>query len=208
MPKDESMRPWKGQVISQKVYDQRILNAKNGFRVNNLGHNKDFKTAEKVTAEVENAILLNAQRKNSSTTNEIELGIETVYYQNDKEEKTELNPEESTQEKDILEGRRIVDLVELGKQLWCGSCKETLSLTNIEKECRRGYGSLLLVRCHKCLIVNEVSTGKMHALTLDKRAQRFDINTDLAFGKYHYYCFTNMVNLKNASTYLNIQKIF
>lgn len=37
----------------------------------------------------------------------------------------------------LLEGRRIVDLKLLAQQMWCTSCKSTLSLDYIESETRR-----------------------------------------------------------------------
>lgn len=80
-------------------------------------------------------------------------------------------------------GRRIVELAELGKQLWCVSCKEALSLDNIVNECRKGLGSVLSVKCHKCLVINIVSTGKQYA-SADGRCTRFDVNFKAAMGNY------------------------
>ena len=42
------------------------------------------------------------------------------------------------------EGRRIVELQHLGKQMWCTSCKECLSFEYIDNEQRRGLGSIFL----------------------------------------------------------------
>jgi hypothetical protein len=66
-------------------------------------------------------------------------------------------------EKPILEGRRIVEMTLLGDELWCVLCKECLSL-HVEREIRRGFGSILSIRCHKCLLLNEVKTGKRSVL--------------------------------------------
>lgn len=79
-------------------------------------------------------------------------------------------------------GRRIVELSELAKNLWCCSCKECLSLQFVESETRRGLGSILSVRCHKCAIINIVPTGKQHAGT-GGRATLFDMNAKAALGE-------------------------
>ncbi|KAK0174283.1 hypothetical protein PV327_011025 [Microctonus hyperodae] len=60
----------------------------------------------------------------------------------------------NVEESQILEGYRIVNLKFLGQQLWCTSCKETLSFDYVESERRIGLASVLLGRCHKCLIIN------------------------------------------------------
>lgn len=102
--------------------------------------------------------------------------IETVYNNSENDDASTKEPED---ENKIAEGRRIVDLVELGKNLWCVTCKEALSLSYLEKEFRRGLGSFLLIRCHKCLIINEITTSKVHEITSDRRSTKFDLNTDV-----------------------------
>lgn len=78
-----------------------------------------------------------------------------------------------------MEGRRIVELSVLAEQMWCVCCKEALSLENIEQERRRGLASILQVRCHKCLIINIVNTGKKS----DGSMNRFDVNSKIVRGK-------------------------
>ena len=70
----------------------------------------------------------------------------------------------------------------LGRQMWCASCKECLSLENIERETRRGLGSILLIRCHKCLLINTVTTGKQHSTPGMSRDTRFDVNSKVVMG--------------------------
>lgn len=60
----------------------------------------------------------------------------------------------------IYEGNRIVNLQELGKNLKCCDCKETLSLENIIDETCEGLYSILTINCIKCSIKNKVCTGK------------------------------------------------
>ena len=81
------------------------------------------------------------------------------------------------------EGRRIVELQHLGKQMWCTSCKECLSFEYIENEQRRGLGSILYIRCHQCLLINIINTEKRHASDDSEGNKRFDINSKMALGK-------------------------
>ncbi|XP_071639085.1 uncharacterized protein [Temnothorax longispinosus] len=114
-------------------------------------------------------------------------GIETC----NKRRKVSTEPEESNpitnedveQQTNVIDGRRIVDLNILGQQLWCCSCTEALSLQYIESEIRSGLGSLFLVRCHKCLVVNKVCTGTQQYT--DKHSPRFDINSEATLGILH-----------------------
>lgn len=194
MPKEQEKRMrWKGKFVSEKIYNNKLKMLNFGKEMKRAKEIKEFKAqAEAKRASILERRIREAEiviNENGSDNKKPE--IETVYYENEMEENEELDileaieMQESTEETHVVEGRRIVEIAELGKQLWCGTCKEVLSLSNVEKECRRGFGSLLLVRCHKCLIVNEVRTGKMHPLTPDGRALRFDINTDLALGKFY-----------------------
>ncbi|GAB1867736.1 Mutator-like transposase domain-containing protein [Camponotus japonicus] len=92
--------------------------------------------------------------------------------------------EDDEEEISSLDGRRIVDLKFLGQQMWCVSCKEALSFEYIENEYRRGLGSHLAIRCHKCLIINEILTCTMRPSS-DKRNTRFDINYKAVIGVLH-----------------------
>ena len=195
MPKEQEFRRPKGHNVSEKVYDNKIR-LRNIYQKNSLASKANEINSLETVGETSNSEkriheVNIVTSENGSRADGKKLDIETVYYQNEIDESGELDnlealqTEESTHETHVVEGRRIVELAELGKKLWCGTCREALSLSNVEKECRRGFGSLLLVRCHKCLIINEITTGKMHALTTDARALRFDINTDLALGKFY-----------------------
>lgn len=89
-----------------------------------------------------------------------------------------------------LDGRRIVDLNFLGQQLWCTSCKDALSLNNIETERRKRLASILLIRCHKYLLINEILTGKQQS-SLDKRSLRSVINYNYGLRRR-----TNQLNIR------------
>lgn len=83
---------------------------------------------------------------------------------------------------DYMEGRRIVEFAILAQQMWCVSCKEALSLQYSEQETRRGLASILQVRCHKCMIINIVDTGKRHTSS-NSSMHRFDVNSKIVLGK-------------------------
>lgn len=82
-----------------------------------------------------------------------------------------------------LEGCRIVELKTLATKLICICYKEILSLTNVEKERRNGLVSILSVRCHKCLLVNDVPTGKRHENPTGQR-DIYTINSKAVIGKH------------------------
>lgn len=98
--------------------------------------------------------------------------------------KEPVNDKNNGKKAEILEGCRIVNLKYLGKQLWCISCKEALSLEYVESERRIGLASILMVKCHKCLIINEIYTGKQKS-SIDKRSLRYDINYKSVIGALH-----------------------
>ncbi|KAJ8668400.1 hypothetical protein QAD02_010063 [Eretmocerus hayati] len=58
-----------------------------------------------------------------------------------------------------ISGFRIVDLIELGRNLKCVACKAYLSLENIDSEKLLGLHSVLVVKCHLCGILTTVATG-------------------------------------------------
>ncbi|KYN11773.1 hypothetical protein ALC57_16051 [Trachymyrmex cornetzi] len=117
MPKCEKRR-WKGKLVSETVYQQRLK-----------------------------------QSQNCKTLNENKINANSKF---------ESEPQNELTQSDYMEGRRIVEFSILAEQLWCVSCKEALSLNYIEKEMHRGLSSILLVRCHKCLLTNAVTAGKQH----------------------------------------------
>lgn len=109
---------WKSKRVSKKKYDV-LLRAQKMGRKN-------------TKRQVEN--------DDSLSTNETEMEIlkET---DTDNEEGNIDPPENAEPEEDLSSKRRIVDLKYLGEQLWCCECEETLSLSNIEQEIRRGVVS-------------------------------------------------------------------
>lgn len=91
-----------------------------------------------------------------------------------------------------VEGRRIVDIAAMAEYLQCLGCKEVLSLLYIESETRRGLVSIFKVRCHHCLVVRDVPTGKYSCKNDDLRLKTYDVNARAVLGKYHsYWCCFN-----------------
>nr|XP_046467798.1 uncharacterized protein LOC124212096 [Neodiprion pinetum] len=80
-------------------------------------------------------------------------------------------------------GRRIVELIELGKNLRCCKCSKVLSLENIVKETRLGLNSCLTVSCEICCVNTSVLTGKMH--TSKNNSKLSDVNTKIVLGAVH-----------------------
>ncbi|KAK0169410.1 hypothetical protein PV327_011592 [Microctonus hyperodae] len=81
------------------------------------------------------------------------------------------------------DGRRIVELTVLAKNLKCSQCEDVLSLEKIVSEKRIGLNSQLLIYCPKCAINTLVPTGKMHITNNNKT--KADVNTKAVLGTLH-----------------------
>jgi len=148
---------WKGKVVTKSVYEQRLAQSRTGRTNSKKQETEQFGEKQETETDI-----------SSSQICEKEINSDELHEDAEK----------------LAEGRRIVDLYFLGTQLWCTFCKECLSLENIESEQRRGLGSSLLVRCHKCLLINSIVTGKQHSpKESSRRNSRFDINTKLTVGQ-------------------------
>jgi len=66
-----------------------------------------------------------------------------------------------TTSNNVCDGRRIVDVAKLGKNLKCNSCNKTLDLQKIIDEKRSGLHSVFIIRCEECNVNNSVATGKI-----------------------------------------------
>ena len=70
----------------------------------------------------------------------------------------------ATEFRDILQGRRIIDLAYFAKMLQqgCAGCEEPLQLAGCVKERKYGLPSICHIKCHKCGNVSNVniSSGK------------------------------------------------
>lgn len=150
---------WKGKIVSKKIFERRTFQSE-------ALKNRKVETPAETPVESE----------------DVELN-----------EKVELNEEVPTEKNEAFvaedvkpgKGRHIVELLYLAEELWCKSCKECLSFENIEREQRQGLGSILAIRCHKCLLINIVTTGKQHSIENSfKRPTRFDVNSKLDMGMY------------------------
>lgn len=87
----------------------------------------------------------------------------------------------------VCEGRRIVELRELGKNLKCCKCLNTLSLLDTVAENISGLNSCLTVKCQSCNVSTLVSTGKTHAGKESSKNLLADVNTKAALGNYWIY---------------------
>ncbi|KAK0089020.1 hypothetical protein PV326_004647 [Microctonus aethiopoides] len=85
-----------------------------------------------------------------------------------------LKKETPNLENNLSSGRRIVELVELGKNLKCCLCQRVLSLENITNETREGLHSILNVN---------LPTGKIH--TTKSEVKHSDVNTKTVLGAIH-----------------------
>ncbi|KAF7997287.1 hypothetical protein HCN44_005564 [Aphidius gifuensis] len=104
---------------------------------------------------------------------------------------------------------RIVSLKILGRQLWCTSCKEALTLENIESERRRGFGSSLLIKCHKCLLNNEIVTGRQSRKNLFDRnylAVKGAVESGIKWSQLYKFCSIMKLPCPERTTFKKYEK--
>lgn len=77
-------------------------------------------------------------------------------------------------------GRRIIELRPVANKMECTYCKSTLSLHNIDRETRCGFGSTLYINC-SCGTINSATTNKSH-WSGNRGSEVFYINTKSATG--------------------------
>lgn len=87
----------------------------------------------------------------------------------------------------VVEGRRIVELQVMAQHMYCTSCNQLLALANIEKERKQGLASMYSIRCHHCLLINLVPSGKQHPGLSKQSKSLFDVNSKAALGKQMYF---------------------
>ena len=76
--------------------------------------------------------------------------------------------------------RRIVELEELAKYMWCSSCDLPLSFRHFVSEKQVGIASVLMIRCFKCDSLYEVPTGKR---VWENNGFSYAMNSKAALGK-------------------------
>ncbi|KAJ8669495.1 hypothetical protein QAD02_000754 [Eretmocerus hayati] len=79
-----------------------------------------------------------------------------------------------------LEGRRIIHLKTLGKNLSCVKCESILPLVDTTSEKRIGLASVLHVKCRKCPHITAVGTDKMHRTS--QQIVHYDVNFKTVMG--------------------------
>lgn len=82
-----------------------------------------------------------------------------------------------------VDGRRIINVEKLARDLWCYNCKDSISLRFIENESTTGLGSSFTVRCHKCSKVRKVHTNNLVNVNGDLDRSVYDVNLKAACGK-------------------------
>ena len=91
---------------------------------------------------------------------------------------------------EVLDGRRIVELLLVSKRLHqgCCACSTELHLIDCKKDVKYGLASVLHVVCRQCKSLNTVQTSKSHAPQNGKGSRVYDINTKAALGGYWIEC--------------------
>ena len=84
---------------------------------------------------------------------------------------------------DWKNGRRVVELEKMAKEMFCDICNQWLHLKDTVKESRYGLGSVLRVKCSACGSVKKLNLGK----TNDDGG--FDVNRKAVIGKKIFFMF-------------------
>lgn len=90
----------------------------------------------------------------------------------------------SVDENDDFDGRRIVHLKTLQKEMFCIKCKAPLHLKDLVEEDRHGLASVFWFKCTNidCNGLTSVNTDKQHKSVLTNK-NVYDINTKAAAGR-------------------------
>ncbi|KAK0075212.1 hypothetical protein PV325_007207 [Microctonus aethiopoides] len=68
----------------------------------------------------------------------------------------------------LIEGRRIVHIDTVAKQMICKKCKSKLHFSDIVYEKQFGLASVFYMKCKKCDMICTVATDKQHATSKKK----------------------------------------
>jgi len=76
--------------------------------------------------------------------------------------------------------RRVVEIAQLAKDLWCRSCNEVISLRNLEREEQRGLHFIMYIKCQRRESLIQVHTAKPSS---QRYNASYDVNFKLATGR-------------------------
>lgn len=99
--------------------------------------------------------------------------------------------EESTKRKNAAQGiiapvgKRMFDLSNLAKDMWCSTCEIPLSFRLIESERQYGLASVFKIRCGKCLELYEIASSSTAQAPADSQPGRcmYSANLKMVLGK-------------------------
>ena len=90
-----------------------------------------------------------------------------------------------------VEGRRIVHIKTLGKQMFCCKCSQTLSLCNIVDEKLIGLACIWTIQCDHCSSTTRVATDQKYKKKVKtkqgKEMFRYDVNVAGAIGNTNVF---------------------
>ena len=90
-----------------------------------------------------------------------------------------------------VEGRRIVHIKTLSKQMFCWKCSQMLSLCNIVDENLIGLACIWTIQCDRCSSTTRVATDQKHKKKVrtkqGKEMFRYDVNVAGAMGNTNVF---------------------
>ncbi|KAJ8676978.1 hypothetical protein QAD02_012765 [Eretmocerus hayati] len=164
---------WKGKRVTKKKYEANLQNverAESSLNEHGKFQKHNLKAVSK-SSEVQTC-------QNSSSSGA-----------DDGSEKVVCQKQDSDCSMCDLEGRRIIHLKTLGKNLFCVKCESILPLVDTTSEKRIGLASVLHVKCRKCSHITAVGTDKMHRTS--QQIVHYDVN------------FKTVMGILNGNTHIN-----
>lgn len=96
----------------------------------------------------------------------------------------------------VMDGRRVIDIITLWKEMFCFVCRKGLCFRDICKEKTKGMAYVWTMKCPDCLLIKEVHTSSTYIST-KTGSSRYVVNAKLSFGKC-FYPILSEVTVKNA----------
>lgn len=105
-----------------------------------------------------------------------------IQVENGKKQKHKVIVEEEESElSGKIEGSRIIDIEVMRCNMQCRDCNKPLCLNYLEQEERFGLASVLMIRCHRCLLLHEIPLSKK--CKIDEGVLAWDVNMKATLGK-------------------------
>lgn len=106
--------------------------------------------------------------------------------------KSKSQPQLSQVKPNLIEGRRIVHIDTVAKEMICKKSKSKLHFSDIVDEKQCGLASVFYMKYEKCGMICTVATDKQHVTS--KKEKHYDVNSKAAIGWYISFLLLKVIN--------------